>query len=151
VPRRIFVVLLTLAVLAGGWLAYDTTRPPDFHPYRVTAVEAARAAHDGLLVAGLTAGAFLEGRALSPYVSTVLDDAGESVADASARFAELAPTDERTVAIRDELTPLLAEAIVRLGDVRRADANGDAGALREAIRPLTPLAERFAGFLDRHG
>ena len=150
-PRRILAVLLTLALLAGGWLAYETARPPDFHTYRVTAVEAAQAAHDGLLVAGLTADAFLQGRALGPYASTVLDDAGDSVADASARFAALAPTDERTVAIRDELTPLLAEANVRLGDVRRADANGDAAALREATRRLTPLAERFAQFLDRHG
>jgi len=55
------------------------------------------------------------------------------------------------VAIRDELTPLLTEATTRLGDVLRAEANDDVPALRESIRPLRPLADRLAAFLDRHG
>jgi hypothetical protein len=149
--RWTLALLLAIVVGIGGWLGYASSRPPDFHEYRVTAVEAAQAARDGLLIAGLTADALLGGRAMAPYVSTVLDDAGSSVADAGGRFAALAPTDQRMVAIRDELTPLLTEATTRLGDVLRAEANDDVPALRESIRPLRPLADRLAAFLDRHG
>lgn len=142
---------MLLLLVAWGVFAYASSGPPDFHTYRVTAVQTAQSAHDGLIVTALTATAQLDGRALAPYVSTMLDDAGESVGEAAARFAALSPTDEQTVAIRDELKPLLDQTVTRLGDVRRAEANDDMRALRTAVAPLRPLAERLTEFLDRHG
>jgi hypothetical protein len=127
------------------------SQPPDFHAYRKTAVQAAEAAHDALRTADLTVDAYLAHKAFGTYVGTVLDDCVSSTSSALGQLTEVPPPDARTAALRDELAPLLDDAAHRLGDVHRAAEADDPAQLRAAKAPLTPLAERIADFLDRHG
>jgi hypothetical protein len=147
---RKWVVVATLAA-AWAWLVVTTLQPPDFQDYRKTAVQAAEASHDALRTAALTVDASLAHHTFDTYLATMLDDCVGSASSALGQFNEEPPADERSAALRDEVAPLLAEAASRLGEVDRAAGAGDEARLRAAAEPLTPLGERLAEFLDRHG
>jgi hypothetical protein len=149
--RKTVIVLVTAFVLLLGWLGYRSTQPVSFHKYRTTAVQTAEAAQEAVRTTALTITAMLADKVTGPYVSVVLDTSVTSVSKAVAGFTELAPPDARTTAMRDELQPLLADAVRELGDVARAVDGGDTGAVRTAAAGLGDLGDRLDDYLDAHG
>jgi hypothetical protein len=130
---------LATVALAWGGAGYLATRPVDFHDYRVTAVQAAQSAYDGLATASLTGTALLAGRVTQPYADSMLGDARSALAGAAKRFAEVAPPDDRTREMHDRLAPLLlrANAVLpgRSTDLTRAAL--------DAIRPVEAGLDQF--------
>ena len=139
--RGLLILAVTLlAVLGAG--AYASTRPPDRHEFRTTAVRAAQSAHDALRTAYLAGTALRDGRATAPYATAVRDAATGRTTTSTAARAGLPPPDEDMRALRDELTPLLTEAERRLGDTTAHPTD---------MAALPPLADRLSDFLDRYG
>lgn len=125
-----------------GLLGYCSAQPPDHHDFRVTAVQTAQAAHDALRTADLTGKAVRDGHAPGPYAAVLLDDSAKSLGAAVSTFAELSPPDAASVAMRNELLPLLGEAVQRLGDAAADPAHTDG---------IAPLADKLGDFVQRHG
>jgi hypothetical protein len=140
-PRIIAVTGTVLLLAVCGLLGYCSAVPPDFHDFRVAAVRTAGTAHDALLTADLTGAAVRDGQAPGPYAAVLLDDSAKSLASSVSAFAELAPPDEAATAMRDDLLPLLSEAVARLGDAAHDPARTDG---------LAGLAERLGAFADGH-
>jgi hypothetical protein len=143
VRRRIMAgALVGLLVVVCGLLGYGSVQPPNHHEFRVTAVRTAQAAHDALRTADLTGGAVRDGNAPGPYAAVLLDGSAKSLGSAVSTFAELSPPDKASVAMRDELLPMLTEAVRRLGDAAADPTHTDGVAL---------LADKLGGFVERHG
>ncbi|MDG6101613.1 hypothetical protein Daura_38880 [Dactylosporangium aurantiacum] len=139
--RRSVLIAAGLVLAVLGYGAYASTRPPDRHEFRTTAVQAAQSAHDALRTAYLAGVALRDGRATEPYVTVVLDDGTRRTTKTAAKLAELPPPDDDMRALRDELAPLLTEALQRLGDTAAHPVDVDA---------LPPLADRLSDVLDRY-
>ncbi|WP_327010160.1 hypothetical protein OHA72_24705 [Dactylosporangium sp. NBC_01737] len=139
--RRTVVIVAVALLAALGYGAYASTQPPDRHEFRITAVEAAQSAHDALQTAYLAGVALRDGRATALYVTVLLDGGTRRTTKTVATLAELPPPDEEMRTLRDELAPLLTEAVQRLGDAAADPTDIDA---------LPPLTERLANFLDRY-
>jgi hypothetical protein len=65
-------------------------------------------------------------------------------------LAGKSPPDDATRAIRDELAPLLADAVRDIGDVVLAADASDDTALVKAVDALARLGDQLSGFLARH-
>jgi hypothetical protein len=143
---------LLLALLAVGWAGagYLMTKPTDYHDYRVAAVQSAQSAYNSVATVAVTGAAKLDGRVFAPYLSTVLDDARKALAGAAKQFAKQAPPTVATVAMRDQLGPLLLTASSTVGDVERAAADRDDRALRQALRSLDAVGRDLSKFIEDH-
>lgn len=139
--RSVLIVAAVLVVAVLGYGAYASIRPPDRHEYRTTAVQAAQSAHDALRTAYLAGVALRDGRATGPYVTVLVDGGTRRTTQTTAKLAELPPPDEDMRVLRDELEPLLTEALQRLGDTTAHPTDVDA---------LPPLADRLSDVLDRY-
>lgn len=139
--RRSVVIVAVVLLVVLGWGAYASTQPPDRHEFRVTAVEAARSAHDALQTAYLAGVALRDGRTTALYVTVLMDGGTKRTAETIRKLAELSPPDDDMRALRDELAPLLTETVQRLGDATARPTDVDA---------LPPLADRLSDFLDAH-
>ncbi|MFI5908113.1 hypothetical protein [Dactylosporangium sp. NPDC051541] len=141
-PRIMAATLAGVLVVVCGLLGYCSVRPPDFHDFRVAAVTTAQTAHDALLTADLTGGAVRDGKAPGPYASVQLDAGAKSLGTAVGDFAELPPPDAAATALRDQLLPMLSEAVARLGDAAADPARTDG---------MRALAERLDAFKASNG
>jgi hypothetical protein len=101
--------LCGLALIWGG-AGYLSSRPTDFHDYRVAAVGAAQSAYDAVATAELTAKALLAAKVTDPYAESMFTDSRAALAGAAKQFAGVSPPDDRTRAMRDTLGPLLMTA-----------------------------------------
>jgi hypothetical protein len=149
--RIIALAVVAVVLLACGWFGIASAGPPRFHAYRKAALQAATAAHDAVRTSALTIGARLEHRASDAYTSVVLDDALGSVSSAEAKLDRLPPPDDRTTTLRDQLTPLLVDAVRQLGDVTTAVDGGDPATIRAAAKGLGVLGDRLDDYLDTFG
>ena len=135
---------LTAVALAWGGAGYLATKPVDFHDYRVTAVGAAQSAYDALATTSLTGDALLAGRVTRPYADSMLGDARSALAGAAKQFTDVAPPDDRTAAMRDQLGPLLIRA--------NAVLPGTSDDLtRGALDAIRPVEAGLGQFLDENG
>ncbi|MEV4510515.1 hypothetical protein AB0K00_16290 [Dactylosporangium sp. NPDC049525] len=139
--RRAVVIVAVALLAALGYGAYASTQPPDRHEFRTTAVEAAQSAHDALQTAYLAGVALRDGRATALYVTVLLDGGVRRTATTVQKLALLSPPDADMRELRDELDPMLTEAVQRLGDAAADPTDIDA---------LPALTERLANFLDRY-
>ena len=128
-----------LLLLAG--LGYCAVAPTSADAFRQAAVETAQAAHDAVRTADLTGAAVAEHRATGPYAAVLLDSSTRSLASAVRTFAEEPPPDRAATALRDELLPLLTEAVRLVGDAAAAPGHRDG---------LAPLADTLHQFIQRH-
>ncbi|MFG2052906.1 hypothetical protein ACGFI9_02650 [Micromonospora sp. NPDC048930] len=142
---------LAVVALCWGGLGYTKTRPPDFHAYRLTAVESAQSAYHAVVTARVIGGAWRDGRVTGPYAESVLDDGRSALAGAADRFAGATPVDAETVRMRDRLGPLLLAANARLGAVRQAANAKDLAAVGRAVDQLPPVADGLDAFLQAYG
>jgi hypothetical protein len=129
---------------------YLLTKPTDHHDYRKAAVQAAESAYSAVATTRLAGEAELDGRLLPPYLTTILDDARQSLAGAAKQFTAVSPPDGRTTEMRDRLGPLLVTANAQLGEVESAVEEGDRPALRAALRAAAQLAEQLSDFLGAY-
>lgn len=146
--RRWWPLAVVLVVL-WGVAGYLIARPTSFHQYRRAAVQAAESGYDALATTQLTVGAQLDGKVTGPATDTTLDWAASAVAGAWQKFAALAPVDDETARMRDELAPALAAAVRVLGDVRTAEDSGPT-ATAQALQRVDPVADQLSDFVDRH-
>jgi hypothetical protein len=143
---KVTVAGAAVLVLWGG-LAYNTAKPGDYRSYERTMVQVAGSAHDAAQTGRLTGEQELAGHVTQLFARTSFDDAAKALAGAQQKFAGQGPPDERSAALRDRLSPLLAAAVVALGDA--AEAPDDA-ALRDGVRRLDELAGKFDDFLSAY-
>lgn len=143
---------VALALVAAGWggAGYLSTKPIDFHDYRVAAVHSAQSAYNAVTTAERTVRADLAGKLPGPYVTSMLADGRKALSGAAKEFAGKAPPDARTRAMRDALGPLLLQADAVLGDAESAVAGDDDAALHAAVDALGPVADDLAGFIEAH-
>jgi hypothetical protein len=125
-------------------------RAPDDTAYRTLSVRAAQSALDGLETARLVTDARGQAKVPSTTATSLLDDAGTLIEDGQSTVAGVAPPDASSVALRDELAPLLAEANAVYGDVTLARALNNRTAWRTALARIEPLAEKLRVFVERH-
>jgi hypothetical protein len=127
--------------------AYNVAKPADFPAYERTMVQVAGSAHDAAQTGRLTGEQELAGKVTVLFARTSFDDAAKALAGAQKKFASQGPPDDRSAALRDRLSPLLAAAVVALGDT--AEAPDDA-ALRAGVQRLDELADQFDDFLSAY-
>ena len=139
---EIAIAAVALAVLWGG-LAYDISRPADFRSYHRMLLQVAATAHDATQTGRLVAEQELAGHVTSLYARGTFDEAAQALAGAQQKFAGEAPPDDRGAALRDELGPLLEDAVTTLGDAARAE---DDTTRRDGVRRLTVLAGKLEDF-----
>jgi hypothetical protein len=135
--------------LLWGIVGYFLTKPTDFHDYRRTVVQVADSAYVAVSTAQMTVRAQLDGKVTGRYTTAALQDATDAVAGAWKQFAAVAPVDDATTAMRDELGPVLLDAVRTLGDLVAAEDQG-AAATAAALPALGPVADDLSDFLERH-
>src|SRR6266542_426053 len=111
---KLTIVLVALGLLWGE-VAYSCSRPPDSEDYHRTVVQVADSAHNATRTGWLTGRQELAGQVFDTFASAAFDDATKALAGASKQFAEQGPPDERSAALRDELSPLVEDAVRWLG------------------------------------
>jgi hypothetical protein len=131
---------LCAVALAWGGAGYLSTRPTDFHDYRVAAVQSAESAYDALASAQLTADALTAGRVTAPYAESMFDDSRDALAGAFKQFAALSPPDDPTRAMRDTLGPLLIQANTVLSTLEDDPAS----------KAARPVADDLDDFIEAH-
>jgi hypothetical protein len=136
-----------VALVVWLGLAYCAT-PPDAHEYRKTAVEQAQATLGAVRTVAVAGAAARDGRLVPPYLATVIDDATGSVASAQRQLDAQPPPDAGTVALRDQLAPLLLDAARQIAGLDRAlSGEGDVAA---SLDGLGRLGDRLADFVERY-
>jgi hypothetical protein len=140
---------VAIAAVALFWagLMFNLSRPPDYDAYHRTLLQVAESAHDAAQTGRLVAQEQLAGRINAAFASAAFDDAAKALAGAEKKFAGEGPPDERSAALRDRLSPLLAAAVIALGDA--AEAAGDT-ALKTASDQLDQLSRQLRDFITEH-
>lgn len=144
---RLIVYLSVLLVLAWAALAFADLKPAHYPAYRRTAVQVAESAYDAARTGWLAGTEVLSGQAFPTFASTAFDDATKALAGANAQFASEAPPNAPSRRLRDQLGPLLAAAVVLLGDASAAE---DDAALRAAVQGLDKLAGKLDDFIEAY-
>jgi hypothetical protein len=141
-----------VTLLIAAWMVGYTLLggAPDATAYRTLCVRAAQSALDGLETTRLVADDHGEARVPAATATSLLDDAGTLVGDGQSTLAGVTPPDPASAALRDEVTPLLAQANKLYGDVTLARAQGDRPAWRAAVARIEPLARRLRAYVERH-
>jgi hypothetical protein len=137
----------TAVLVLWAGFAYNVSKPDDYRSYERTMVQVAGSAHDAAQTGRLTGEQELAGNVTALFARASFDDAAKALAGAQQKFAGQGPPDERSAGLRDRLSPLLAAAVVALGDT--AEAPDDA-ALRDGVRRLDELAGKLDDFLTAY-
>jgi hypothetical protein len=145
--RRLMIALGAVLALWVGF-AVTVTAPPDRSDYRRTAVQAAESARDAAGTGALVAQTQLDGDAFGTFVGTAYDDATRTVAGAAKQIAGQPPPDDASAQLRDEVLPLVQEAVHALGDASRATSMAT---LRAALAALNDVAGKLADIVDKYG
>jgi hypothetical protein len=122
--------------------------PADDRGYHRVMLRVAESAHDAAQTARLVAQEQLAGRVNGTFASAAFADAATGLAGAQQTFAAEGPPDAAAAALRDRLSPLLAEAVTALGDA--AEAAGDT-ALKAAADRLDAVAQQLRVFVTTLG
>jgi hypothetical protein len=147
--RRVIVVAAVLgAVLVG--LGVLSQLPTDYTGFREAAVKAAQGSLAGVRSLRLAAEASRHGNMLPPVLSTVVDDSRTAATTAVQQFGLEDVPDERSAALRDELSPLLADAVRTIADAARAIDDGDDAQLRDAVDRLGGTGDKLDDFVTRY-
>ena len=89
-----------------------------------------------------------EGKAPGRYVVQLLDEAEEQAGSAQGTFDAIQPPGVRSDELRDELDPVLQDAVEALTELRIQARRGDTARLIEEAEPLPELAERLQRFAE---
>jgi hypothetical protein len=143
--RSLLVLGAVLALWAG--FAWTVSRPDDFAAYSRTIGQVAESTHDATRTGWLVGRQQLAGRLTATFAATAYADAGRTIAGAQQLFARAVAPDRRAMSLRDQLGPLLAEAVADLADA--AGAN-DRAALASAVDRLGSVADRLDTFIGSH-
>jgi hypothetical protein len=141
--REVAIAIAAVAVLWAG-LAYQLSRPIDESGYRRTVLQVAESAHDAVQTGRMTGEQELAGDVTKLFATAAFDDATKALAGAQQQFASQGPPGPSSAALRDRLAPMLAAAVIALGD--SAEASDDA-ALRSGVQRLGDLAEQLGDFI----
>ncbi|WP_433362607.1 hypothetical protein ACQPZX_30625 [Actinoplanes sp. CA-142083] len=141
------VIAGTAVALLWAGFAYNVSRPADAKQYQRTMLQVAEAAHDATQTGRLVGEQELAGNVTGAYAITAFGDATKALAGAQQKFAGEGPPDDRSAALRDQLSPLLSEAVLTLGDTAQA---GDDKALRDGVRRLDVLAGKLSAFVTAY-
>jgi hypothetical protein len=143
--RPVVILIAVLALWAG--LAWTVSRPDRFADYSRTVGQVAASTRDGARTGWLVGREQLAGRLTASFAAAAYDDAGGAVAGAQYQFAGAIPPDGRAVSMRDQLSPLLGDAVAALADVAGAP---DRAALAAAVDRLDTVADRLDAFIEGH-
>src|SRR5207237_10278604 len=124
--------------------------PSDYASYREAAVSAAQGSLSGVRSLLLAAQASEHGNMLPPVLSIVVDDSRTAATTAVQQFGLEDVPDERSAALRDELSPLLAAAIRDIADAARAIDDGDDAELHAALDRLRATGDKLDDFVMRY-
>ena len=136
------VVVLWVGVVVWSVL------PPSPDGYVVGAVSAAQDAVSATGTVLLVGQADLDGQLLTPYTATAFDDAQQAAATAAQDLLAAAAPDADSLAVRQELVPLLVAASDGVTAVATATSNQDGDAVRAALAALSPVRDRLDQFVQ---
>jgi hypothetical protein len=136
-----------LGVLALAAVAVPQLLPTTFDDYRSTAVRSAQDALGQVRTVRVAVQADLDGKALGPFLSAVLDRARTTLGTAQDDLAAQEVPDDRAAALQAQIVPLLADAA---REVNEAGVAADAGeaAERAAVTELGAVGDRLESFVD---
>jgi len=144
-------VVLGILLIAAWMVGYTVLgRAPDDTAYRTLCVRAAQSALDGLETARLVADERGEAKVPATTATSILRNVGDLIGEAQSTLAGVEPPDQKSIALRDEVTPLLAQANDIYGDLTLARALNDRAAWRAAVARIEPLADTLRSFVERH-
>lgn len=148
IGRREITIAASAIVIMWAGLAYQIARPADPGSYHRTLLQVAETAHDATQTGRLVGRQELAGRVTVLFARTAFDDSARALAGAQKKFAGQGPPDTDSAALRDRLSPLLADSVRALGDTAEA---GDDAALRSGVDRLGVLAGRLDAFITAYG
>src|SRR4051794_40330694 len=118
--RRVRVVAPAVAVLVA--LTAGCVQPlgpaRTYNDYAHKAKTTAESVISALGVANLAAQAAKRDRALPPYLSVLLEEAEDDASGAESTFSKIQPPDERSDKLRDDLSPIVGDAVDTLSAMR---------------------------------
>src|SRR6476660_1701079 len=142
-PRAVPALAGVVLLYAG--FVYDLSRPADARHYRDGVVQVAQSAHDAVESGWITGQLELYHRVVPPYADAAYGDATKTLSGAARQFAGQGPPDDRSAALRDQLGPLLQDAVRWLGTAANA---GDDEQLRNAVDELDRIGDRLDAFVE---
>jgi hypothetical protein len=140
------VVAIAVVVVA---IAVPVVLPTTFDDYRSVAERSAQDAMAQVRTVRLAVQADLDGRTLDPYVSAVLWQARDKLSTAQSDLATEETPDDRSVAVQNEIAPLLADSVRAVNEAGVAADAGD-DAMRASVRRLDELGDRLEAFVERY-
>jgi hypothetical protein len=135
------VILAVLVFFA--WV----TGPPTPHEYRTDAQKAASGSLSAVRTTVLAGRAELAGNLVGLYLTATLDDAADGARTTQSNLAGQSPPDGASRSLRDQVAPMLAQAVAGIGDVSVAVDSGDDAALSAALDRLSALGDKLDAFL----
>jgi hypothetical protein len=141
-------VWLAVAVLVLAALAVPQLLPPSYEDYQSTALKSAQDALAQVRTVREAVQADLDGKVLSPYLSSVLDDARKELGKAADDLANQEVPDDRSAALQAQVTPLLSDAVREVNEAGVAADSGEEDAERMAVDDLGALGDKLESFVD---
>lgn len=146
VTRR--AVALLAAACATGCVSHPIGPARTHDKYVGKATTTAESAASQLRSLRLAALAGARDRAFGPYLAVVASDAEEALSGLQGTFASIQPPGEADDEVRDQLEPLLSDAVDHAANVRIAVRRGQLSTLEEMSRDLHNDARELDLFIE---
>jgi len=137
-----------VAVLVG--LGVLSQRPADYTSYHKEALSSAEGALSAVRSLRLAVDASQHGRILPPVLKNMIDDSRTAATTAVQQLGDQDVPDERSARLRDEVSPLLAEAVSEISEAARAIDSDDEDLLNKTLDRMAETADDLDDFIDRY-
>lgn len=118
-----------------------------FEGKAVTTAESALSAVETVRLLATTAS---EGSSFSSFTAVAVSEQEDALGGLRGTFASIQPPDDESVALRQELTPILDAAFDDVGDVRIEVRRGHLSELDVVAAPLEQVSSNLQSFIDEH-
>jgi hypothetical protein len=147
--RRTWAAALLLSVLVGC-VAHPVGPARTFGKYEGKATTTAQSALSAVSTTSLAARSGATAQAWGAYLSVLVSEQEDGLNGVAGTFASIQPPDARADALRDQLNPILADAIDHVTDVRIAIRRGQLADLDRVAAPLAGDERKLRDFIEAH-
>jgi hypothetical protein len=144
---RACMVVVTMVALAGVACVGPAR---DDASYSSKSGRTADSALSAVNTARLAADVGTRGLAFGPYLSVTISGAEESLRSTQSAFDGIQPPDATADALRNQLDPMLTDAVNTLTQLRIAVRRNEVARLGAIAAPLQPLAQTLDTFSKEH-
>ena len=149
-PQRLFGLVAASALTLLACVPHAIGPARTFGTYHNKAVATAESALSSVETVRLASEAGSAGNAFAPYLSVLISDQEDALADVQSGFASIQPPDTRSDRLRTELDDLLGTALDHVADVRIAARRSHIDELAVIGRPLVADAAALGAFVAEH-